>query len=118
MPQRVSDADVKEVLDTDLDTQPFIRAAHLVVEQHLSSAGLSDDLLREIECYLAAHFACARDPLVVESRADTISRRVQRASGGAGLDSTDYGRIVQQLDPTGKLDQATKVTKRAWIRVD
>lgn len=114
MPQRVSDADVKEIFPTTLNTQPFILAASAMVDHYLAQAAMSSALLREIERWLAAHLACAADPRLVE--AGTDGDRLKYASGtlGTGLSSTPYGQAVLSMDTSGIL-AATTTTKRAKV---
>ena len=117
MPQRVTDADVKAILDTTVNTEPFIVAASLLIDTHLASAGLSLALLTEIERWLAAHLVCIRDPRLHEARADSVSLRFERGKPGSGLDATGYGSQVKLLDPTGILDTVLTM-KRATFNVD
>ena len=117
MPQRVSDADVKQILTTSVDTQPFIVAASLLIDRHLASQNLSAALLLEIERWLAAHFACVRDPRLRDVRDGDTGVQYERGKAGEGLSATSYGQQVLLLDPTGILAQVT-TTKRASIKVD
>ena len=58
---RVIDAEIKEIIDTTIDTDPFIEAANLVVTARLANQGIGDDLLKEIERWFAAHLVAIRD---------------------------------------------------------
>ena len=102
---RVTDAEVKAILDTTLDTAPFIAAATLLVDQHLASAGLAAALLKELERWLAAWLVCARDPRFTQVSTDGQSLTLARE---------DYFARLQALDPTGRLVQALR-TQRATI---
>lgn len=107
MAARVSDAEVKEILDTSISTTPFITAANLIVNQHLLNAALSDELLTEIERWLAAHLACMRDPRLRDAATEGGTRAsYERGAAGKGLDATSYGQQVKLLDPTGLLNKA------------
>jgi len=117
MPLRVADADVKAILETTVDTDPFILAASLLIDRYLVPAGLPHALLTEIERWLAAHLVCIRDPRLHEARAGEVSMRLERGRAGVGLQATSYGSQVKLLDPTGLLDEAM-TTKRAYIKVD
>lgn len=99
---RVTDADVKEILDTMIDTTPFITAANLLVTDKLGSSDLSTSMLKEIERWLAAHFVCARDP---RARTESIGAATKTYEGQAGLrlSSTRYGQNVMLLDTTNTL---------------
>ena len=66
MANRVNVNEVKEILNTSIDElniTAFIKAANLTVTELLGSdTTLSDDQLKEIERFLAAHFiACTRE---------------------------------------------------------
>jgi hypothetical protein len=117
MPPRVDDAGVKTILDTSLDTTPFITVAHLLVEQHLANQGVSEDLLTELERWLAAHFACIRDPRFREARTAGEGMVFELGKPGEGLAATTYGQQALLLDPTGRLALVT-TTKRASIKVN
>ena len=117
MAQRVTDLDVKAILDTEVNTQPFITAASLLVDHHLLSAGLSAALLKEIERWLAAHFTAVRDPRFTQIKTEQDAFVYSHGKMGQGLMSTMYGQQVIAMDPTGLLVQAT--TKQpASFRVD
>lgn len=107
MPRTDTDA-VKDILDTSLtDTQieAFIRSASLMVDQ-LDATVLSDDLLEEVEKYLAAHLCCLRDPRH-QSRSMGRASETLQGQTGQGLDSTHYGQTAKVLDVTGRLAQLT-----------
>jgi hypothetical protein len=116
MPQRVADVDVQAILHTSISLQPFIVAASLVIDQHLLTAGLSDALLLELERWLAAHFACIRDPRLHEFRDGDTGVRYERGTQGEGLKATSYGQQVLVLDPTGILAQVVGM-RRATFEV-
>ena len=61
---RVTDAQVKTILATTVTTDPFITTANIFINQVLGTAGLSEELLTQIELWLAAHFTCMMDPRV------------------------------------------------------
>jgi hypothetical protein len=107
MATRVNDADVKEILDTSISTTVFIKAANLIVNEHLSGQGLSNDQLKEIERWLSAHLACVRDPRVAEEAFGDARAKYQGITG-LGLDATMYGQQVRLLDSTGRLSRVGK----------
>lgn len=99
---RVIDGDVKEIIDTSIDTTPFITAANLIVTDQLGSSAFSAAYLKEVERWLAAHFVAIRDKraksvTIGKSRADFSDKY------GLGLDFTEYGQQVKVLDTTGTL---------------
>ena len=100
---RVVSADVQAITGTTLDYTPFIMAATLVIDRTLSTAGYSLALLTEIERWLAAHFAAARDPLVSRRQLGDSAISYERGKLGDGLLSTPYGQQVALLDSSGLL---------------
>ena len=112
---RVSDTEVKQILDTTIDTTSFITAATLLVDQHLLAAGLPTALLKEIERWLAAHLACVRDPRFRDTQDGSVSMTFEVGKEGAGLAATTYGQQVLAMDPTWRLAQASMVTTHASV---
>jgi hypothetical protein len=114
MPQRVSDADVKAIFPTAMNTQPFITTASVYVDTYLAGTGTPEGVLREIELYLAAHFACCADPRATDIGDGDTRVRLQRGQDGTGLASTQYGQAALALDGTGTL-RALGTRKRTVI---
>ncbi len=107
MALRTDAPEVCAIIDTDLtgDTVlPFITTASVLVDEHLTSEtpALSDDLLKQIEMYLAAHFITLWDPRALKEEAGD-TKFTYEGKTGEGLDSSRYGQMAQTLDPTGKL---------------
>ena len=98
---RVTDAEVKTIIETTIDTTPFIDAATLLVDQ-LVDKGLSDDLLKQIELYLSAHFVTLQER-VLKSEEFGDSKEEYFADIGKGLDSSNYGQMAKVLDTSGCL---------------
>src|SRR5574340_201890 len=99
---RVNDGDVKNILETSIDTTLFIQTASLVVDEELLNSGLSEERLRQIELWLAAHLSCTMDPRIKTEKMGDASNTYQIADG-QGLASTTYGLQVLLLDSSGKL---------------
>lgn len=116
---RVTGEEVKAILSTALSSEdlgPFIATAHTLVNVHLSALRdprLSEDVLQEIELWLAAHFAAIRDPRVSEERVGDESFRYQGQTG-TGLDATTYGQQARLLDPTGALVRAMETRRQPF----
>lgn len=107
MAARVEGADVKEILQTKLTASvltPFITLANQLVNRHLKGeASLTEDELKEIERWLAAHLVAIRTPPTEsESTGGQVTLKFQGKSG-MGLKATTYGQQVIAMDPTGKL---------------
>lgn len=120
MTTRVSSEDVLEIFETSLteaQLEAFITAANLLINEKLSSAGLSDDLLFELERWLAAHLASARER-VTSSESMGGASEAYATRVGLGLDGSFYGQQVKLLDPTGilaGLDQRKKRATLEWL---
>lgn len=115
---RVIDEEVKEILDTTIDTTPFITTANLIVTEELGEASLSDDRMRQIELYLAAHLACLRDPRISQENIGDASNTYEGKTG-MGLDRTSYGQMVRMLDSSGLLaDSELKTASIQTVRAD
>ena len=114
---RTDDNRVCAIVDTDLtesQIQAFIETANLMVTNVLGSSVLSDDTLRLIETYLAAHYITLRDPRTQSEAADGI-KMTYEGKTGEGLDSSHYGQTAQELDTTGQLKAIGKEDSIAWI---
>lgn len=117
MPQRVTDLDVKAIMDTEVNTTPFIVAASLQVDHYAPLAGWSTALAKEIERWWAAHNVCARDPRFAQIKTEGDAFTYAMGKLGEGLKSTPYGQQVLAMDPSGILAQAT-MQQPASFRVD
>jgi ornithine cyclodeaminase/alanine dehydrogenase-like protein (mu-crystallin family) len=117
MPQRVSDAEVRVIFPTTLPTlQPFIETASVYVDTHLAGTGTAEPVLKEIERYLSAHFACFADPRALSVADGDTSVTLQRGQAGQGLHATQYGQAALALDGTGTL-LALGTKKRMVIKL-
>lgn len=112
---RVTAAEVKEIIVTTLSDpaiEVFITPANLLVTAKLGASELSDELLKEIERWLSAHFlsvflqsdktnggALTRDKVGDTEREWRNSQRTQIDS----LGTTNYGKQAIILDTTGTL---------------
>ena len=97
MAARVTDAGVKTILDTTIDTSPFITAANLLIDYHLLGQGLTEAVLTEIERWYAAWLACGRDPRAQSVRTDDTTVQYQEGQ------KDYYFERAMSLDPTGRL---------------
>ena len=115
MSQRVTEQEVRNIFETDItDLSPFITAANLMVNENLFGQGLTDATLKEIERWLSAHLATARDPRTSKESMGDASQTYQGDSG-LGLDSSRYGQMVKTLDPTGRLTAVGKKKAKMWF---
>lgn len=115
---RVTDSEVKAIIDTSRDTTPFINNANLLITEILANSGLSTDRLKMIELYLSAHFVA-----VTEEKGGLTSSKVGNSSdsfGGdytQGLNLTRYGQQAVLLDTSGLLAGMATPKKRAEFQV-
>ena len=111
---RVTDTEVFAIIDTTLtDIDVFINTANMMVTSWLETAGLTDEVLKEIERYLAAHVLSVQDQRVKSVGVDVLSESYQ-GQWGMGLNGTSYGQMAILLDTSGTLSQiATKGYKKS-----
>lgn len=119
---RVTGAAVKQILETDLtavELQPFIIAANALIDARIPTAELSPATLKEIERWLAAHFACAKDPRAQSEKIGNEYQVSYTGTTGAGLMATIYGQTAVSLDRTGSLaaSEANGGAKRARFQI-
>ena len=104
---------VRDITGTDLTDDrlnAFIRTAHLIVENVTVGCGYSEEVICELEVWLAAHLSTAAEPLVGTERiGSTYLSYVRNQSANAvGLNSTPYGQHLQLIDTCGALSDAEK----------
>lgn len=85
---------------TNLD--PFIDAAHLLVEEFLLDKGMSVGRLKQIELWLAAHFTSITYKNTANERADVVGEAFQYKVDLL-FDSTMFGQQAKLLDTSGTL---------------
>ena len=105
MVARVTDSEVRALIDTDRDTTPFIDVATLLVDTHLVSGITETELLVKIELYLAAHFTAVTEERggLVRSDVGDETREIVSDVYDTGYAMTRYGQMAMTLDYTGKL---------------
>ena len=119
MATRVTEIQVKAIMDTAVevdDITPFLTGANLLVTEKLTSSGLEDELLAEIERWLAAQMV-SLSPKSRQVSREKIGDVDVSYSGqfGKGLESTSYGQMVLALDTTGIMKDVGK--RQARINV-
>lgn len=115
---RVVEAEVKEIVATSLDAaaiSPFLQTANVLVTECLGDAGLAEEVLAEIELWLAAHFVAIRDPEWQARQVDDLRIQRHARQAGRGLDATPYGQQVRLLDPTGRIAARMAQERRPWL---
>ncbi len=122
MPARIVAQNVKDVLRVVSAAEVLtleIDAAHQFTEAYLQGKGLSEDLLKQIELFLACHFVALGIPQAnrVSSDVDGVEERY----GGdfaVGLSTTRWGQQAILFDTSGTLAAMAKgAPKVAQLRV-
>lgn len=120
MAWRVTEEDVRGIIDTDLNFSiaPFLDVATALTD-HISSEDSAGDLnsalLTQIEKWLAAHFYAIKDPQYIEKKTGDASAKFQGQTA-MGLDSTYWGQMAKQLDVSGTLATLGKgKVKLEWL---
>ncbi len=116
----VTAQEVEGIVDipSDLDLTPFIETASLIVTEDLAGKGLSTARLKQIELYLAAHYAIVR----IE-RGQLIKNKTLNAEdqyGGdftTGLNLTRYGQQAITFDTSGTLAEMASSSRKARFTV-
>ena len=105
MAARATDAEVRAIRPSTVipgpnGYDPYIAAASAMVDEIAAGCGstYSDDLLKQIEIFLAGHLAGATDPQLTQEKFENASKTYERgSSGGAGILSTQYGQTANML---------------------
>lgn len=94
------------------DFTPYITPANLLTNKVAAGcgSGLSEEVLTEIETYLAAHFASISDPssALVKEKFENAENTYQVGTLGAGVLGTMYGQTANLLS-CGCLSQLDKM---------
>lgn len=119
MAYRVTGEQVKEIFTTDMDAsaiEPFIRTANVLINSQSDILELSDSVLFEIELWLSAHYASAKDQRITyQSYGDSKSKF--QGEYGKSFNATDYGQRAIDLDTTGTLSNLALGLQTAYIGV-
>lgn len=93
--------------DTEYDNErieAYIEIASSMVDDVAAVGGVSADRLTEMERWLTAHLiSVTGERRVVEEEIGNDTAVKFADVFGPGLQSTDYGQMTSQLDPTGTL---------------
>lgn len=119
---RATDADVRALVEmlASVSTTPFITAAAVVSDSLLAGKGLSEELLTQIEIYMAAHFAVLaveKGGLIKDTRGVSSATYNQASNRLVGFASTKFGQMAMTMDSTGTLTDAQPGSRNAQFRV-
>ena len=112
MPIRVSAAEVRQVVDlsvkrvSDPTLTEHIGIASRLVDDLLSTKGLSGSRLADIERYLSAHFAALFDREVMSAEKKIGEAQTEyylSNASGKYLDLTVWGQMARLLDTSGTI---------------
>lgn len=118
MTLRVTNDEVKELIDTDRVVDSFIITANLIVTEELTSAGHSDARMKQIELYLAAHFVALAEEHGGLQRSETGSGMELMANVyDKGYQMTRYGQQALALDTSGMLASSGSAAKHLSARM-
>lgn len=117
MAARVTPEEVIEIMDTALDettVEPYCNSANVFVNAVLSTAGLDETVLKEIEKWTAAHMiAMTKERQSKEEGAGTAFIKYA-GEWGKGMLQTSYGQMAIALDPSGTLENLSKGKGKAY----
>lgn len=117
MSARTTKTAVRYVIDTALEDDEIdamITQANLMVTRVVGSAGLADDVLKDIETWLTAHLiAIGKERQPLSEKVGDIWLTFEKRGGKGFLEMTTYGQAVLFLDPTGNFQKSS--LKRASI---
>jgi hypothetical protein len=108
---RVTAAEVEKIidLDSDLDADPFINSANLLITDVLGDAGMSEERLTDIELWLSAHFCAMRQRQISNIQMGGIGLSFGgNLAGTEGLKLSHYGQQALALDTSGRLGRTGK----------
>ncbi len=115
---RVTSSEVKGLITTRFDVDPFIATATLLVDESLVGQGLSDVRLKTIELWLSAHFvAVAEERGALTGSEKGESSETYEIIVGTGLNMTRFGQQAISLDTSGVLAEDAVIRKLAQFRV-
>lgn len=105
--------EIAKVIEVDeaIDLAPFIEIANELVEECCGDAEYTEDRLRIIETWLAAHFYAIRDPRLSSEGAGPISSSFQ-SRVDLGFDVTHYGQQAMRVDTAGGLAALNATTAK------
>lgn len=121
MTARVTNEEIQALVDdSNTNCTQFIVTANILVNEILTSKGLSADRLKIIESYLAAHFyviTSEKGGMVRKKMGDAEERYQDMPSSAFGLASTRFGTQAAVLDTSGTLGNLTAMAVKARFGV-
>ena len=114
---RVTDAEVKEIITTEIDTTPHINNANTFVTEQLGSSGLSSAVLKMIELYVSAHLVgiTIGEGNIKNKRIGESQKTYGTPIDMNGLKLTKYGETALILDTSGTLSSSGKKKAKFFV---
>lgn len=107
MANRTTAEKVKQILDTELSNEAieaYIEVANNMVDDVAAASVVPASRLAEMERWLTAHLiVITKERIAVEEEVGNDTRVKYADTFGPGLQSTQFGQMVAQLDTTGTL---------------
>lgn len=117
---RVVVADVVAILDDttlgDPIIETFIGSANVFVTEQLTGKGLSDDTLKEIERWIAAHMIAYTRERQIKKAGAGGAEVEYTGNWGLGLLGTSYGQMAVMLDTSKTLEGIAQGKLAAWSK--
>lgn len=111
---RVTESEVQGLFpETVSNLSEAVKSATLIVDEELTTAGLSTARMKRIELFLAGHFAALsheRGGILISKIGDT--RQEYADVYGKGFEATRWGIQALAMDSSGRLASAGKRTAR------
>jgi hypothetical protein len=103
MPRTTGDL-VRGIIDTDVTVilDPFIKVANTLVNKICAPSYNDDELLKDIETWLAAHAYTIYEPRSIQISVGSVQESVE-SKVGLGLQGSKYGQMAMRLDYLGLL---------------
>ena len=98
-------------VDADIDLEPFIETANVLVTKHCVDTSFTAAELELIERWLSAHIYTVRDMIAMNERVGSVSAEYQ-SKVDLGFDSSHYGQMAMRLDWSGALAKLNEQIKK------
>lgn len=109
---RIEPGDVVTIYETSKDLTPFIKLSNLIVNKYAERCDVEEDLLFEIERWLAAHYASLayvdKNEGIVKIEKEGDLQITYATQSGHGFATTIYGQQALALDSCGFLKNLGK----------
>ncbi len=109
---------LKDILDdtglSDAILTSYVEGANVFVTAHLESKGLSDDLLKEIERWIAGHMVSSTRERQIKKAGAAGAEVEYTGKWDLNLNGTSYGQMAISLDTSTTLAAISNGKLAAW----